>query len=329
MWAICVREPGGPDVLSWEQVPDAVARPNEVLVRVHAAGVNRADLLQRQGKYPPPAGASEILGLECAGEIVETGAGVVGWRPGDRVCALLAGGGYAELVAVPAAQLLPVPVGLSMPAAAALPEAACTVWSTVFEAARLRAGETLLVHGGTSGIGSFAVQLAAARGVHVVATAGTPRKCLRAKEFGAELAVDYNRDDFVAAVRDHTGGRGADVILDIVGGAYLERNMAALAADGRLVVIATQGGRRAEIDLGALMAKRATVYAAGLRARPPAQKAAIVEGVREHVWPLVTAGAVRPVIEAEIPMADAARAHRIVEEGHHVGKVVLLATIEA
>jgi len=324
MWAVTLPTFGDPEALVWASVPDPVARPGEVVVAVRAAGVNRADLLQRQGRYPPPRGASDVPGLECSGVIEQIGADVDGWQAGDEVCALLAGGGYAERVAVPAGQLLPRPDAVSLTHAAALPEAACTVWSTVFMAANLRAGETLLVHGGTSGIGTFAIQLGRALGVRVVATAGTPAKCERSRSLGAELAIDYRADDFVAATRDHTGGRGADVILDIVGGDYLARNLDALAPDGRLVVIATQSGRRAELDFGTLMSKRATIYSAGLRARPLDQKAAIVASVRENVWPLVESGAIAPVIEAEVPMAQAAQAHRILEAGGHVGKVLLI-----
>lgn len=323
MWAIAIPKPGGPEALVWSERPDPVARPGEVVVDVAAAGVNRADLLQRQGRYPPPPGASDVPGLECSGVISEIGPDVVHWQVGDRVCALLAGGGYAQRVAVPAGQLLPAPGALDLVEAAALPEAACTVWSTVFEAARLRAGESLLVHGGTSGIGTFAVQLAKASGVRVFATAGTAAKCARAVELGAETAINYTDDDFVRVVHDRTSGRGVDVVLDVVGGPYLDRNLVALAPDGRLVVIATQGGRRAELDFRDLMAKRATVYAAGLRARPAEQKAAIVAAVRDRVWPLVEAGAIRPVIEAEVPMSDASRAHQILEDGQHIGKVLL------
>jgi len=323
MWAVTIPSPGGPEVLTWAQTPDPTAQRATVVVDVTAAGVNRADLLQRRGRYPPPRGATLIPGLECAGVISEVGPDVVGWAVGDQVCALLASGGYAQRVAVPVGQLLPAPTALGLALAAAFPEAACTVWSTVFMAARLAAGETLLVHGGASGIGTFAVQLATARGVRVVATAGTADKCARVAELGAAAVVNYKDDDFVRVVRDLTDDRGADVILDVVGGPYLARNLDALAVDGRLVVIATQGGRRAELDLGALMAKRATLYAAGLRARPLEQKAAIVAAVREQVWPLIEAGAVKPVIEAVVPMRDASQAHRILEEGRHVGKVLL------
>lgn len=323
MQAMTLPTFGEPEALVWTTQPDPVAGPGQVVIEVRAAGVNRADLLQRQGRYPPPAGASEIPGLECSGTVVALGAGVEGWRIGDEVCALLAGGGYAAKVAVPAGQLLPAPSGLSLTHAAALPEAACTVWSTAFAVADLKPGETLLVHGGTSGIGTFAIQLARALGIAVVTTAGTAAKCERARELGADVAINYKADDFVTAVHDHTDGRGVDVIIDIIGGDYLARNLDALAPDGRLVVLATQGGRRAELDFGTVMTKRATIYAAGLRARPVEQKSAIVAQVREHVWPLVEAGKIQPVIEAEIPMNDAARAHRLLETGEHIGKVLL------
>lgn len=323
MWAITVPSPGGPDALTWAQVSDPAARPGHVVVDVAAAGVNRADLLQREGRYPPPPGAPDVPGLECAGVISEVGTDVARWRVGDRVCALLGGGGYAQRVAVPAGQLLPAPRGVELSKAAAFPEAACTVWSTVFDAGRLRSGESLLVHGGTSGIGTLAVQLANASDVRVFATAGSERKCARAVELGAEVAINYKDDDFARVVRDLTHGRGVDVVLDVVGGPYLERNLEALAPDGRLIVIATQGGRRGELDFRTVMAKRATIYAAGLRARPAEQKAAIVAAVREHVWPLIEAGRITPVIEAEVPLRDAARAHQILEEGQHIGKVLL------
>jgi putative PIG3 family NAD(P)H quinone oxidoreductase len=321
MWAITIPSPGGPDALTWAEVADPTPGPGQVIVDVAAAGVNRADLLQRNGRYPPPAGTSPTPGLECSGVISKVGPDVDGWQVGDQVCALLAGGGYAQRVCAPAGQLLPAPRGVDLVRAAAFPEAACTVWSTVFAAARLQAGESLLVHGGTSGIGTFAVQLAKASGVRVLATAGTARKCERAREIGAEVAINYNDDDFVRVVHDLVGG--VNVILDVVGGPYLARNLEALAPDGRLVVIATQGGRRAELDLGAVMAKRATLYGAGLRARPLEQKAAIVAAVREHVWPLIEAGAITPVIEALVPLPEAAEAHRILEAGDHIGKVLL------
>jgi len=321
--AITMTGPGDASVLEWTEVPDPTPEIGEVVIAVRAAGLNRADLSQRAGHYPPPPGASPILGLECSGRIVSVGPGVQGWHVGDAVCALLAGGGYAEYVSVPAGQVLPLPAGVPVVDAAGFPEAACTVWSTVFQAARVRAGETLLVHGGTSGIGTFAIQLATALGVRVLTTAGTPDKCERAVALGAELAVDYRRDDFVSAIHSYTDGGGVDVILDVVGGDYLGRNLETLAPDGRLVVLAMQHGRRAELDLGLLMSKRGTVYSAGLRARPLAQKAAIVAEVRASVWPLVESGAVRVVVQAELPMTDAAEAHRLMEAGDHVGKILL------
>jgi putative PIG3 family NAD(P)H quinone oxidoreductase len=321
--AITMTGPGDADVLRWTEVPDPTPGAAEVVIAVRAAGVNRADLSQRAGHYPPPPGASSILGLECAGRIVAAGPDVQGWSVGDYACALLAGGGYAEYVSVPAGQLLPIPAGVAVVEAAGLPEAACTVWSTVFQAAHVRAGETLLVHGGTSGIGTFAIQLARALGVRVIATAGTPDKCARAVALGAELAIDYRRDDFVSAIQSYTDGVGVDVILDVVGGEYLGRNLETLAPDGRLIVLAMQRGRRAELDLALLMSKRGTVYSAGLRARPLSQKAAIVSAVRSSVWPLVESGAVRVVVQAEVAMADAAEAHRIMEAGDHVGKILL------
>jgi len=323
MWAVTIPTFGGPDSLVWAETPDPVAGPGEVVVDVRAAGVNRPDLLQRAGRYPPPPGASQLPGLECSGVISEIGPDVEGWAIGDPVCALLAGGAYAERAAVPAGQLLPAPASISLTHAAALPEAACTVWSTVFGVARAQPGETLLIHGGTSGIGTFALQLARAVGVRPLATAGTPAKCARALELGAERAINYRDEDFVAAVHEHTDARGADVIFDIVGGPYLARNLEALALDGRLLVIATQGGRRGELDLGTLMVKRAMVYSARLRTWSLEQKAAIVAQVRGHVWPLVESGAITPVIEAEVPMRDAAQAHRILEAGEHIGKVLL------
>ncbi|WP_433345566.1 NAD(P)H-quinone oxidoreductase [Micromonospora sp. CA-111912] len=322
MHAITIPEPGGPDALVWAEVPDPEPGPGEVVVHVRASAVNRADLLQRQGHYPPPPGAPAYPGLECSGLIGAIGADVTGWAVGQEVCALLAGGGYAERVAVPAGQLLPVPDGVDLVDAAALPEVACTVWSNVVRLAGLAKGETLLVHGGGSGIGTFAVQLGGALGATVVVTARSA-KHERLRELGAAHAIDYREQDFVEEVRRATDGRGADVILDIMGASYLARNVAALATGGRLVVIGMQGGRKAELDLGALLAKRASVAATALRSRPLAEKAAIVAGVREQVWPLVAAGAVRPVVDRRLPMAEAADAHRLVESNDHVGKVLL------
>ena len=322
MRAITIPEPGGPDVLAWSEVPDPQPGPGEVVVDVRATAVNRADLLQRQGHYPPPPGAPAYPGLECSGVVSATGPDVTGARVGDEVCALLSGGGYAERVAVPAGQLLPVPAGVDLVDAAALPEVACTVWSNVVQLARLTAGETLLVHGGGSGIGTFAIQLGTALGATVVATARAAKHD-RLRELGAGHLVDYREQDFVEEVRKVTDGRGADVVLDIMGASYLGRNVAALATDGRLVVIGMQGGRKGELDLGALLAKRGTVAATALRSRPLDQKAAIVQGVRQQVWPLIEAGQVRPVVDRRLPITDAADAHRLVESNEHVGKVLL------
>jgi putative PIG3 family NAD(P)H quinone oxidoreductase len=324
MYAVTITRPGGPEVLQWSEVADPRPGPGEVVIEVAAAGVNRADLLQRAGFYPPPPGASPYPGLECSGVVVEVGRDVSEWRPGDRVCALLAGGGYAQRVAVPAGQVLPILEGVDLVDAAALPEVACTVWSNVFDAGRLQPGETLLVHGGGSGIGTMAIQLAAAHGARTIATARADKHdSLRA--LGADVLVDYQTEDFVAVTRQATGNAGANVILDIMGASYLDRNVRALADDGRLVVIGLQGGRAAELNLAALLAKRGTIIATALRSRPVAQKAAIVAAVREHVWPLVASGRVRPVVHARLPMPEAARAHEILDASAHVGKVLLVA----
>ena len=323
MHAIVITAPGGPEVLRWQEVPDPQPGPGEVLLDVAATAVNRADLLQRAGHYPPPPGAPPYPGLECSGRIAALGPGVTGWQVGAPVCALLSGGGYAERVAAPATQLLPLPGGVDLVTAAALPEVAATVWSNVFMLAGLQPQETLLVHGGASGIGTFAIQLARAAGARVLCTASTPEKLARCRELGAEVAISYRDEDFVEATRRATDGRGADVILDNMGAAYLARNVAALAPNGRLVVIGLQGGRTAELDLGALLAKRAAVLATSLRARPAAEKATIVAAVREHVWPLLADGAVRPVVDRVLPLPEAAAAHRVVEASAHVGKVLL------
>ncbi|MFC7383937.1 NAD(P)H-quinone oxidoreductase [Sphaerisporangium rhizosphaerae] len=317
MHAIAVTRPGGPEVLEWREVPDPRPAPGEVLIEVAAAGLNRADLLQRQGHYPPPPGASEFPGMECSGVVAEVGEDVEGFRAGDEVCALLAGGGYAEKVPVPWEQVLPVPEGVSLVEAAALPEVACTVWSNVFMVGRLRRGETLLVHGGASGIGTFALQLAKAFGSRVVVTAGSADKIARCLELGADEAVNYREEDFAEKVT-------ADVILDIIGAKYLARNISALATGGRLVVIGLQGGAKGDLDLGRLLAKRASIHATALRTRSVAEKGVIVRGVRDNVWPLVGAGSVRPIVHAVIPMADAAHAHRVLESGEHIGKVLLV-----
>lgn len=308
----------------WDEVPDPVPGEGEVLVEVAAGAVNRADLLQRQGFYDPPPGASPYPGLECSGRIAEVGPGVSGWAVGDEVCALLAGGGYAEKVAVPAGQLLPVPKSVSLTQAAALPEVVCTVWSNVFMVAHLRPGETLLVHGGSSGIGTMAIQLAKAVGAKVAVTAGTQDKLDRCAELGADILINYREQDFVDEVKKATDGAGADVILDNMGAKYLDPNVRALAVNGRLAIIGMQGGVKGELNIGALLAKRGAITATSLRARPLTEKAAIVAAVREHVWPLLEAGHVRPVVDREIPMPDAAEAHRVVGESGHVGKVLLV-----
>lgn len=323
MRAITLPSYGGPEALVLADVSDPVAGPGEVLVEVAATAVNRADVLQRRGFYSPPAGASPYPGLECSGRIAALGEGVAGWRVGDEVCVLLAGGGYAELVAVPAGQLLPVPAGLGLVEAAALPEVACTVWSNVFQLGALEPGEVFLVHGGTSGIGTMAIQLAARHGARVVCTVGTAAKAERAVELGAERAIRYRDEDFVEVVRSITDDRGADVVLDNMGASYLGRNVEVLAVDGRLVVIGLQGGVRAELDLAALLAKRAAVHATSLRARPTAQKAAIVAAVLAGVWPAVEAGEVQPVVDRVLPLAEAAEAHRVMEASEHIGKIVL------
>src|SRR3712207_755655 len=324
MRAITVPEPGGPDVLTWAEVPDPVCGRGEVLVDVVASAVNRADLLQRQGSYPPPPGAGDVLGLECSGIVSEVGEDVTDWARGDEVCALLAGGGYAERVAVPAGQVLPKPAGVELATAAALPEVTCTVWSNVFMLARLRRGERFLVHGGAGGSGTMALKLAARAAAQVVATAGSPAKLDLCRELGAHTAVDYREEDFVEVLK---AAGGADVVLDNMGAKYLARNLAALATDGRLVIIGLQGGARAEIDLGRMLARRQTLFSTTLRSRPPTGptgKAAIVAAVRHEVWPDVERGTVRPIVSRRLPMAEAAEGHRLVEASEHTGKVLLV-----
>lgn len=312
--------------LVWREKPDPAAGRAEVVIRVQAAGVNRADLLQAERKYPPPAGASEILGLEVSGVVTQIGDDVAGLVAGQPVCALLAGGGYAEYVAVPAAQVLPIPDGVPMEDAAGLPEAACTVWSNLVMAADLRAGETILVHGGASGIGTHAIQIAKALGAQVAVTAGSPAKQALCTELGADVTISYRDEDFVDRIRAATGGRGADVILDLMGAAYLDRNVSALASDGRLVIIGMQGGVKAELNIAALISKRLTVLGTALRGRPvdgAHGKGRIVEAVRTSVWPMISAGTVRPVIGARFPIEQAAAAHRALAAGEVSGKVVL------
>lgn len=309
--------------LHLDDLPDPVPGPGEVLIEVAAAGVNNADLQQVAGNYPPPPGASEVLGLEVSGTVRALGADVDGFAVGDRVCALLAGGGYATLVVAPATQVLPVPDGIDLVEAAGLPEAACTVYSNVGMIGGLRSGQTLLVHGGTGGMGSHAVLWGKALGATVIATSGGERKVRAARELGADLVIDHRSEDFVAVALEFTDGAGVDVVLDVVGPDYLGRNLEVLAPNGHIAVIASGSGQTGELDFGTMMRKRATISATTLRARPLAEKAAIVAAVRENVWPLVAAGRVRPVIDAVLPLADAVEAHRRVRDGEVVGKVLL------
>jgi len=324
MHAVVVTRPGGPEVMRWLEVPDPVPGPDEVVINVTASGVNRADLLQRQGLYPPPPGAPPYLGLECSGRIAAVGEDVTGWRTGDQVCALLSGGGYAERVAVPAGQVLPVPDHVDVTTAAAFPEATCTVYLNLVQVAGLAKGETLLVHGGASGIGTTAIQLGTALGARVACTAGSPEKLARCRELGADITVNYREEDFVGALREATDGAGADVILDIMGASYLERNLAALARYGRLVIIGRQGGSRAEIDLGVLHAKQASLHGTTVRARPKDRKAALVAAVRDNVWPLIGSGRVAAVIDRKLPISQAAEAHRAMAASDHIGKILLV-----
>jgi putative PIG3 family NAD(P)H quinone oxidoreductase len=316
------RGAGGPEVLEVVDLPDPEALPGEVVIDVAATAVNRADVMQRQGHYPPPPGTSDVLGLECSGRIASVGEGVEAWQPGDRVCALLSGGGYAEQVAVPAGQVLPIPAGLDDVQAAALPEAAATVWSNVFMLAALQQGELFLVHGGGSGIGTFAIQLAKQGGATVACTVGSRAKGDVCRSLGADLVIDYKEQDFVEEVRSFSDD-GADVILDIVGAAYLGRNVEALARQGRLVVIGLQGGTKGELNLSTLMQKRAAIIATTLRHRPAEEKAAIMASVRDNVWPLVAAGSVRPLVHEVFSVDDVARAHELVDSGTQIGKVVI------
>jgi putative PIG3 family NAD(P)H quinone oxidoreductase len=321
MRAVVIREPGDPSVLEVAEVELPSPQAGELVIDVAAAGLNRADVSQRQGHYPPPPGAPPWPGLEVSGTVAALGDGVRGFSVGDPVCALLGGGGYAEQVVVPAGQVLPVPPNIDLTDAAALPEVVATVWSNVFQLAGLRAGETLLVHGGSSGIGTMAVQLGRAFGARVAVTARSAEKLDACRELGADILIDYTREDFVQRVLDEGGG--ADVILDVVGGDYLDRNVRALALNGRIANIAIMGGRTAALDLGALMGKRGTIRSTSLRSRPAEEKAEIVASVRENVWPLLESGAVRPVVAARFPLADAAEAHRLMETSSHIGKILL------
>lgn len=324
MRATVISEHGGPESLGWTTVPDPTAGPHDLLVQVAAAGVNRADILQREGRYPPPVGAPDWPGLEVSGRVESFGAEVTGWQVGDEVCALLPGGGYAERVAVPARLALPVPAGVSLRDAAALPEAAATAWSNLVGTANLAAGETLLVQGGSGGIGSFAVQLASALGARVLATARDARRCERVEALGAAVAIEYGADDVASVVREATGGKGVDVVLDVLGAGGLESNLRSLATGGRLVIIGLQRGTRGEIDLGRLLARRLTVAGTTLRARPLDERAAIVAQLREQVWPLLAAGRIRPVVHAAVPMDRAGEAHELLDSGEVFGKLVLV-----
>jgi putative PIG3 family NAD(P)H quinone oxidoreductase len=325
MRAVVITEPGGPEVLQVQDVPDPSPKCDEVIIDVAAAALNRADILQRQGNYPPPPGASPYLGMECSGTIAAIGDEVAGWSIGDEVCALLSGGGYAEKVAVPVGQLMSVPAGVGLIDAAALPEATCTVWSMVFgpTAGRLQPGERILIHGGTSGIGTIAIQIAHGHGASVFTTAGTPRKVQICRGLGADVAINYQDETFEDRVRAETDGLGVDVVLDNMGASYLPRNMASLATGGRLIVLGLQGGTKGELNLGLLLGKRATVYAAGLRGRGAAQKAEIVAETQANVWPMIEAGIVRPIIDRILTLDDAAEAHRLLESSEHIGKVLL------
>jgi putative PIG3 family NAD(P)H quinone oxidoreductase len=321
--AIEIRQPGGPEELVPVDRPMPSIGSGDVLIKVAAAGVNRPDVLQRRGLYPAPPGASNIPGLEVAGIVEQAGADVRQWRAGDEVCALVAGGGYAEYCAAPAVQCLRIPRGMDMVHAAGLPETFFTVWTNVFERGRLVRGESILIHGGSSGIGTTAIQLAQAFGARVFATAGSADKCRACEQLGADLAINYHEQDFVTAVRDATGGRGVDVILDMVAGDYLPRNVEALATDGRLVIIGLQGGAKAYIDANPILRKRLTITGSTLRPRTAAEKGAIADGLREHVWPLIDSGRVRVVVHATFPLTRAAEAHRLMESGTHIGKLVL------
>ncbi len=329
MTAIAIREPGPPAVLQPVRRAVPEVGPGEVLIRVAAAGVNRPDVLQRKGLYPPPPGASDIPGLEVAGEVVSVGANVQEPTLGSQVCALVTGGGYAEFVAAPAVQCLPVPPTLSVEEAAALPETFFTVYLNVFQRVGLKPAETLLVHGGSSGIGTTAIQLAKALGAHVLATAGSEAKCAACLALGAQRAINYKEEDFVAATLAATEGRGADVILDMVGGDYVPRNIAAAAVEGRIALIAHQGGARAEIDLRAIMLKRLTLSGSTLRAQPVQNKARVAAALRANVWPLFATKGLRPLIHARFPLTQAARAHELMESGAHIGKIILIARILA
>jgi putative PIG3 family NAD(P)H quinone oxidoreductase len=324
MIAIEIRKPGGPEVLVPVERPTPIAGEAEVVIKVAAAGVNRPDVMQREGRYPPPAGASDIPGLEVAGTVDSVGRGVTGWQVGDRVCALVSGGGYAEYCAAPALQCLPIPRGMDTIHAAGIPETTFTVWTNLFDRGRLVPGESVLIHGGSSGIGTTAIQMARAMGARVFATAGTPEKCAACEALGAERAINYRDADFVAAVRDATGGKGVDIVLDIVGGDYLPRNLDSLTMDGRLVQIGVMGGPKAQINMFPVMQRRLTITGSTLRPRTVAEKGAIARAVHEKIWPLYEAGAIRVLVHATFPLAAAADAHRVMGGSTHIGKLILV-----
>lgn len=324
MRTIVIEQPGGPQMLGMAERPDPQPGPGEVLIDVAAAGVNRADVLQRQGFYPPPAGAPDTPGLECSGVIIAVGPEVQGWLPGQRVAALLDGGGYADRAIAPAGQLLPVPAGMDVVDAAALPEAVCTAWSNLVMVAGLRSGDSVLIHGGSGGVGTIAIQIAAALGAAVATTAGGQQRVDRCRGLGAAIGIDYRTEDVADTIAQQTGGRGVDIILDPLGAGALRSNLRSLATGGRLVVIGMQQGRRAEIDLAVLLAKRATVHGTTLRSRSLAEKAAIVAEVIDRVWPLIEADRVQPVVHARLPLAEAGRAHELLESGEVFGKLLLI-----
>jgi NADPH:quinone reductase len=324
MIAIEIREPGGPEVLVPVERPTPAPNAGEVLIKVTAAGVNRPDVFQRLGRYPPPPGVTDIPGLEVSGVITEVAGGAGSLRVGEAVCALVAGGGYAEYCVAPAPQCLPAPRGLDLADAAAIPETFWTVWTNVFERGRLQAGESILIHGGSSGIGTTAIQLARSFGARVFATAGSADKCAACERLGAERGINYREDDFVAVVRELTAARGVDVILDMVGGPYFARNIDVLATEGRLVEIATLQGAKAELNIQTVMQRRLTITGSTLRARPIADKGAIAQAIHRHVWPLIESGAVKPIVYATFPLRDAAAAHRVMESSAHIGKLVLI-----
>ncbi|URD99402.1 Quinone oxidoreductase [Musa troglodytarum] len=324
MRAVVITSRGGPEVLQVQDVEDPVVGDDEVLIKVEATALNRADTVQRKGLYTPPKGASPYPGLECSGTVLTVGKSVALWKVGDQVCALLSGGGYAEKVAVPAGQVLPIPEGVSLRDAASFPEVACTVWSTIFMTSQLSPGETLLVHGGSSGIGTFAIQIAKHLGIRVFVTAGSEEKLAACKNLGADVCINYKTEDFVARVKEETGGKGVDVILDNVGGPYLQKNLDSLGMDGRLFIIGFMGGAATEVNLSCLLARRLTVQAAGLRNRSLENKAKIVAEVKKHVWPAIAAGKVKPIVYKAFPLSEAAEAHRLMEGSSHVGKILLI-----